>query len=686
MKKILILPLILGAFQIMFAQPCGNSGSSQCSPSGILTQPGFSPLSQNLPPFINGQNSNTVIQFKNFNQFSFGGQIVTVQTLRFDTINNLPNGLCWSTNKSNDTYANQEEGCIKLTGATCDAPGQYKLNIIVTVNIGVPIQTNADAMGLYYFLRVKNNGDADIVVDTTQTTSNSFISYGGVANCSGTIGVSLGNNQTLCSGSSVTLNPSVSSGQSPYSYTWSANGNSLSCNNCQSPTATITQNSIYRVTVTDANNNTASAQVTYTVSTNNLQITPGGPTTFCQGSSVLLNAGQGYTSYQWSNNANTQSIIATQTNSYSVTVTNNIGCTFTSSISVTANTPSISNYQIIPNGPTSFCNGGSVSLNAGSGFNSYLWSNNLTTQTISVSQTGNYSVTVIGVDGCSYSDTQTVNANTSFNGQQACIVTVDPVSGKNVVVWEKSAGFNIDSFKIYRETSILNQYQLIRKQAFGSFSTYEDGQSNPQQLSNRYVITTVDACGESQFSTPHKTIHLTSNVGVNGEVNLLWNSYEGISYPSFNIYRGSNQSNMALLTQVSSSTNSYSDLLPPSPPLYYQIEIINPNGCVPSAKTESYSSSLSNFVVVQSIDVKDITDIKQFYILNLPGKNQLEVVINKSLVGASFNIYDLNGSVVTSNQLQSYVHMIDIKDILEGIYIAEVKSDNIVIRQKWMKL
>lgn len=55
---------------------------------------------------------------------------------------------------------------------------------------------------------------------------------------------------------------------------------------------------------------------------------------------------------------------------------------------------------VTASGSTSFCAGGSVSLTATSGSN-YLWSNGATTQSITVSQSGSYSVTVSNGGNCS---------------------------------------------------------------------------------------------------------------------------------------------------------------------------------------------------------------------------------------------------------------------------------------------
>src|ERR1043165_2037584 len=196
MKKIIFS---LVSFCMMYAtsnaQYCGHtgpgSGPTQCTPSGAMTKPGLSPTSDSLPPLINGMQSTTVIQFKNFDTIRFGGQLLTVQDLTLDSIGNLPRNVCWVTNKANNKWANQEDGCIKVNGTVCEDPGQYRLKIIVTANIGVPIQTDAGAAGLYYYVRVKNNGDADTPLDTTgqSTDSNIKVLYGNAKNCTSTIGI-----------------------------------------------------------------------------------------------------------------------------------------------------------------------------------------------------------------------------------------------------------------------------------------------------------------------------------------------------------------------------------------------------------------------------------------------------------------------------------------------------------------
>lgn len=149
-------------------------------------------------------------------------------------------------------------------------------------------------------------------------------------------------------------------------------------------------------------------------------ITPNGPTTFCEGNSVTLTANSGI-SYLWSNGATTQSIIVTTSGNYSVTVNQPGGCVTNSSpVTVTVNTAPPS--TITPGGPTTFCDGGSVMLTASAG-SSFVWSNGATTQSITVSTAGNYTVTITQANGCSRTSAATA---VTVNPKPVVTLTASP--------------------------------------------------------------------------------------------------------------------------------------------------------------------------------------------------------------------------------------------------------------------
>jgi hypothetical protein len=121
-----------------------------------------------------------------------------------------------------------------------------------------------------------------------------------------------------------------------------------------------------------------------------------GNTNLCSGQSTTLSApaGSGY-SYLWSTGATTQAITVNAAGSYAVQVVQSAGCSSTSpAIQITMNaneTPSVSTSMA----NLVFCEGESATLTS-SPAASYLWSNGETTQSIVVTQQGNYSVSIQG--------------------------------------------------------------------------------------------------------------------------------------------------------------------------------------------------------------------------------------------------------------------------------------------------
>src|SRR5205814_3233884 len=159
----------------------------------------------------------------------------------------------------------------------------------------------------------------------------------------------------------------------------------------------------YTVQVTNVNG--CSPTRTATVVTVNANpatptITPDGPTTFCAGGGVNLTSTSA-TSYQWFKDgspfATTQSILVNASGSYTVQVTNVAGCSAISAATVVTVNANPSTPTITPDGPTTFCSGGSVNLSS-SAENSYQWFKDgspfATTQSIHVTTAGSYTVQV----------------------------------------------------------------------------------------------------------------------------------------------------------------------------------------------------------------------------------------------------------------------------------------------------
>lgn len=204
----------------------------------------------------------------------------------------------------------------------------------------------------------------------------------------------------VCSGGSVTLATDTAYVQ----YLWSDNstGSTLTANAPGSFfVATIAANGCQYISNTI--NVTYAAPVPSTIS--------GGPLPACAGGTVTLTSDSVYVSYLWSDNSTSNSVTVTQPGNYTMTGTDANGCEYQSNtINVTFNPPAPT--TITAGGPVSFCPGGSVTLTSDSVFNSYLWSEGSTTNAITVTQTGDYTLSGTGPGGCQYvSNTITVVQN-----------------------------------------------------------------------------------------------------------------------------------------------------------------------------------------------------------------------------------------------------------------------------------
>ncbi len=258
-----------------------------------------------------------------------------------------------------------------------------------------------------------------------------------IPQCNASTTVTANGPTTFCAGGSVTLN----AGAGFQTYLWS--------NGATTQTITVTTAGTYNVTVTNAGGCQAvasSVPVVVNAAPSVPVITPNGSTTFCQGGIVNLTATGGLAGYLWSTGATTQTIIASSAGNYFVTVTNANGCTSTSSpTQVIVNalpTPSIS-------GSSTICAGASSVLNAGAGYNSYLWSNGATTQTITVNTANTFSVTVTNANGCSGSSsivttignalTPTISTTGSTTICQGNSVSLDAGNGFSTYSWSNGS-------------------------------------------------------------------------------------------------------------------------------------------------------------------------------------------------------------------------------------------------------
>ena len=221
-------------------------------------------------------------------------------------------------------------------------------------------------------------------------------------------------------------------------------------------------------------------------------------------------------------------------------------------------------------------NDGTVAVSASGGFSPYTYNWNTGDNTAQVDnlQMGNYNVTVS--DGtCSVTASTTIGLNTAPADSmhpEICYVSVDN-TGFNKVVLKPIENPLTAQYVILREYSA-NLYSALDTIDANTLS-YIDSASNPAAQAEYYKVSAIDACGNgTDTSDYHKTVHLTMNLGTQGEVNLIWNHYEGFQVTDYLIYRGNSTSNMNMIASTSGNNNSYTDLAPPTGFLMYQIRVL----------------------------------------------------------------------------------------------------------------
>lgn len=181
------------------------------------------------------------------------------------------------------------------------------------------------------------------------------------------------------------------------SYTWSNNESSAQIS------VNPVQTTQYSVTVVDLSGCSQTDSFTVDVSSSNNSVDLGEDRFICQGSAVTIAAGIGYNNYLWNTQETTSSITVSNQGNYSVTVSDACG-TYTDNVNVY-----VYPLPIVDLGnDINTCEGSNIILDAGL-FNSYIWSTQQNTQTISLNtnMSGDYqySVTVTDNNGCQNSDT-----------------------------------------------------------------------------------------------------------------------------------------------------------------------------------------------------------------------------------------------------------------------------------------
>ena len=226
--------------------------------------------------------------------------------------------------------------------------------------------------------------------------------------------------------------------------------------------------------------------------------------TLCPGEEIILSAPNGHQAYEWSNGSTQQNIEVNASGSFDVRVKSKSGCwsdhSYVIKITEDEKPPK---PEITFAGNTEFCVGGTLEMSIVQSGEVYLWSNDETTNSISVDNSGSYSVKYKELNGC-WSD---------FSN--SIEVTVQDLPGKPTLNYSGEVTICPGSELELYET---NQKPMEWSNGYsGSLLTL----SNPGVYSAVYIDE--NGC-KSQSSDPvtlkHTNLKVTPEVKVIGETSL----------------------------------------------------------------------------------------------------------------------------------------------------------------------
>ncbi|MEZ5196474.1 MAG: choice-of-anchor L domain-containing protein [Bacteroidales bacterium] len=200
-------------------------------------------------------------------------------------------------------------------------------------------------------------------------------------------------NTMICEGQEIDIGLNTYNGIPPYTFEWDevASGN-------DTITVSPDTTTMYHINVIDMCMDTVSDSL-------NVMVFPtpdidlgNDSAVICEGDTLFLEPGGGYSSYTWQDGSSEPTYAVTEPGLYFVTVATSVGCSTSDSIYVT-----LSYMDIYLGADTTICIGDTMVLNAGSGFTSYNWQDGSSGSTYTVTETGLYYVDVT-MDGCSDTD------------------------------------------------------------------------------------------------------------------------------------------------------------------------------------------------------------------------------------------------------------------------------------------
>lgn len=266
---------------------------------------------------------------------------------------------------------------------------------------------------------------------------------------------------------------------------------------------------------------------------------------------------------------------------------------------------------------------------------------------------------------------------------ELCMVTLDPTTNKNKIVWNKPDSKNIEKYIIYRMNAHW-EFDSIGYQNYAGNNYFIDNAISPEKKAERYTIGLIDVCGnKSDFSDDGiKTMHLMIYPGPNKKWQLLWSPYTGADDPYYRIYRGTTPTNKVLIDSLTGDEDQmfmYTDIDSPSGTVYYSVEAVTGEDCEETQGPIVAGRIRSNnaYYTAETMGLDNLQTLDAAIYPN-PTKGLVSVQLTDKTSADNSTLTVINplGQTVFTQQLIQTKTDVDLSNYPKGIYVLKVENDN----------
>lgn len=294
---------------------------------------------------------------------------------------------------------------------------------------------------------------------------------------------------------------------------------------------------------------------------------------------------------------------------------------------------------------------------------------------ITVNAVGDYQIVVFNQNtGCfSNSPVFRVKRGQVFTNEQVCAVTVDSLTGRNLILWERTLDQGTKNYLLMREYLNSGQYDTIARIPFALAGAYLDTAAETTSSAWRYTLLLEDTCGQrSQPSPIHRSMHLTAQAGSNNEVVLNWNGYEGKAIGLQRVMFAHNSTNFTLLGDVAYDTRILTHYMAPPGPKAYYISIGTGDDCELLPGISFPAGTLSNVALVGSGVGLPWLDQHKAVVYPNPGTGLFRATWDvPTLEEQQLQLYNGQGQLLRTYRLQAGERTLelDLQGEATGIYL-----------------